>query len=216
MGNTISTIIAPTPTQVDPKDQTEVRKALSDLTQSVNTQFNSIANSSSPIWQPYPAGTYIFPSGNQTVLAGILAFGATVTAPTFGTGSVLKAWWRDNGKTIDIMYNISQTTATGTTAGAGAYLLPLPAGKLFDPAFGLNLLIGVSGWTLGMYYISGGTLYVANGWLYYATTNTFAITLQYADSNGTANVASWGPGAAPPSALSQLSAGGIVCGIPVQ
>src|SRR5512147_724847 len=82
-----------------------------------------------PDWQPYPAGTYAFPSGNQVATEGQLKIGAVTTAPTFGTGTILKAWYRDFGSTIDIYIRIQQTSTSGANIGSGIYLIPLPLGK---------------------------------------------------------------------------------------
>jgi hypothetical protein len=214
MATTSSIIIAPTPTQVDPKDQTEVRKALSDLTQSVNTQFNSLnipSAYSGPAWKAYPDGTYVFPSGNQTVIAGILPIGAVTTAPTFGTGTILKAWWRDYGKTIDIWIQISQSTLSGAASGTGIYLIPLPLGKLFDT----NIIMS-TGLYDGQAFGSGSLR--ANG--YFASvcsvaynSNTFKLSGLY---SGGAISFEWNSGVLQPSAFSSLTFGMIACGIPIQ
>lgn len=132
-------IIPPTPTQKDSNDQIEIRKAFNDLSANVSQQINNVYTSFPtivptifPTWQPYPAGTYVFPSGNQSPASGILTVGAVTTAPTFGTGSVLRAWYRSWGSTIDIMWQLIQSSTTGSAVGNGIYLFPLPLGFTLD------------------------------------------------------------------------------------
>jgi len=88
----------------------------------------ALVNTEISAWKPYPAGTYVFPSGNQTVAEGVLAMGATTTAPTWGTTTTKNAWYRDNGETIDIRLELYQTSNTGNINGNGTFLLPMPLG----------------------------------------------------------------------------------------
>lgn len=62
-----------------------------------------------------------------------LAIGATTTAPTKGSSIAFdKAYWRRIGDSIQISYSYLQNGVTGTAAGNGIYLFPLPAGVEVD------------------------------------------------------------------------------------
>lgn len=61
-----------------------------------------------------------------------MTIGATTTAPTKGTTSVDKAYWRRVGDHVEIRYEYKQTAAGAS--GTGTYLFPLPAGLVMDTA----------------------------------------------------------------------------------
>ena len=94
-------------------------------------------NYTEPLWLPYPAGEYTFPSGVQNVSAGVLAIGATITAPAQATTCVNRAFYRDHGpgKTIDILLEYTHANNAGSTTGAGTYLVPLPRNFTLDTNF---------------------------------------------------------------------------------
>jgi hypothetical protein len=199
-------IISPTPTQNDPKDQTELRKSLSDLTQGVNNQFNSLSSTST--WQLYPAGTYNFPSGPQTLPAGTLPMGAVTTAPTWGTGGTQFAKWRDNGKSIDVLFKGSQT-AIGTN-GSGFYLISLPPGKLLDTSL-IGSYIGALYGNAGL-APSDGLMIQCLG---YSATSLF-FNIMVTSTAGAAIYTTWDSAHYNLGAFSLMNLGGILCGIPIQ
>jgi hypothetical protein len=88
-----------------------------------------------PAWQPYPAGTYSFPSGNQAVAAGVLPIGASATAPTFGNGAIKKAKFRNWGSSLDLFIDIQNVSTTGGNNGSGTYYIPLPLGYQLSKHF---------------------------------------------------------------------------------
>jgi hypothetical protein len=178
-----------------------------------------------PVWQSYPSGTYVFPSGNQNVAAGVLPIGATTTAPTFGNGTVKIAYWRDHGKTIDIRFDIFQTTSAGTAAGNGDYFLPLPLGKLFDTTM-LTLSSGnFSGSMLGgVPFCSDTGALVDSGTINFRAKNNGATTaymsgifhLVEQTSGFAAYLWNSTSSAASPAGAGNLTISGIITGIPVQ
>jgi len=149
-------------------------------------------------WKPYPAGTYVFPSGNQTVAEGVLAIGAITTAPTLGTVTIKKAWYKDNGnKTADIMFSVTQTSNAGAANGTGLYLIPLPLGMLIDSSIvqlgttlfdGSNIgLIGgiITGYqgTFAFKALSTSTLYAAISYTGIAqSSNGWGVVFRFADT----------------------------------
>jgi hypothetical protein len=62
--------------------------------------------------------------------AGVITIGATTTAPTKGTTSKDKFYWRRVGDSMEIRYEYTQT-GSGTT-GTGDYLVSIPSGYLVD------------------------------------------------------------------------------------
>lgn len=59
-----------------------------------------------------------------------MTVGATTTAPTKGTITIDKAWYRRVGDSVQIMYEYGHTT--GGAAGSGTYLFPIPPGLNVD------------------------------------------------------------------------------------
>ena len=147
-----------------------------------------------PQWQPYPSGTYSFPSGNQTVASGVLAVGAQTTAPSFGTGAIMTAQYRDWGSTIDIALHI-ESTATAPSNGNGAYFFPLPLGKVFD-ATRCSLSSAVTNGTalpgVVAYGLAGGVNYVMAASLSpYTTTYGYIYGSYLVGSTGASSVFQW-------------------------
>ena len=62
-----------------------------------------------------------------------LTIGATTTAPAKATTTTTDiAQWRRIGSDMEITYHYTATTLTGSTAGTGTYLYPLPSGYTVD------------------------------------------------------------------------------------
>ena len=219
------------PSTLLPQDNTpeQIQKANLDLLKKINTTAQGSAdiinqiksNQYQPQWQPYPAGAYVFPSGTQTVLAGVLPIGAITTAPTFGTGTTSQAWFRYNGKTIDVMWQILQPTLTLAAAGSGVYLVPMPLGKLMDTNF--VVLGSTAAGTIGSSFQGMALRAVIAAVTYICSTNAipisqsyFQIVGNYSSSSGTANVIQWGSVGFNPNACTTLSFTGIITGIPIQ
>jgi len=99
-------IISPSPTQVDSKDQTEIRKALSDLTQSVNNELNNL-NVETIILNSGAASTYnmllsIFRpvKYKKYILYNIGVGQYTIVYDSLGVNPLLS-----NGCTAEFIYN---------------------------------------------------------------------------------------------------------------
>jgi len=172
-----------------------------------------------PAWQPYPAGTYSFPSGNQIASLGDLKIGAATTAPTFGSGTILKAWWRDWGNGIDIFYKIYQTSTSGANSGSGLYLLPLPLGKSLNTTFVTTSTTQNNATHVGkLSMIAFGTdTYYVDAQLSAYGASYFSLHGPYANSNGAAQQVIWSSsGIGNTANYSIINISGIVCGIPIQ
>ena len=72
----------------------------------------------------------IGPVVTDTVNAGAITIGATVTAPTKGTRTADSVSWMRIGDSAYFSYQYNQTAAG--TAGSGEYLISLPSGMSFD------------------------------------------------------------------------------------
>jgi len=167
-------------------------------------------------WLPYPAGTYVFPSGNQTVAVGLLPIGAGTTAPTFGTGATKMAWYKDNGnKTIDIRVDIYQASATGSSAGSGTYLIPLPLGYNIDSSICTIAASAADASSIGTIRgvaIGASTNYAAFACLTFSTT-LMILAGPTTNSTGAAGVISW-DSASFASTTAKLNITGTISGIP--
>ena len=219
------------PSTLLPQDNTpeQIQKANLDLLKKINTTAQGSAdiinqiksNQYQPQWQPYPAGAYVFPSGTQTVLAGVLPIGADTTAPTFGTGTTLKAWWRDNGKTIDIFWQILQSTLVGTVIGSGAYYFPMPLGKIMDTSFVTTTTsalpyAGTSFDGISIRAINAGNGYFTAMHTMAASTTLLFLSGSYLNSVGASGVFVWGSAGFAATSFNPLSVSGIITGIPIQ
>lgn len=88
-----------------------------------------------------------------------LTIGATTTAPTLGTTTVNQAYWRRVGDSMEIKYDLREST--NGTDGNGTYLFPLPAGYSIDlnkAVANNNLGNGIVG--IASAIISDTTIYV--------------------------------------------------------
>jgi hypothetical protein len=177
-----------------------------------------------PAWLPYPAGTYVFPSGNQVVAAGVLPIGASTTAPTFGTGTVMKGYYRDHGKTIDLRLSVTQTSTTAAAAGSGCYYLPMPLGKLIDTSIvslstnDVSNLGRFDGQILGSGKLTA-TPYFGVTWLTGFSTILLECMLNYVNiGSGGSNGGQWGTtgnASFTPNSYAQLHASWECFGIPI-
>lgn len=61
-----------------------------------------------------------------------LTVGATTTAPTPGTTTWNKAFWRRVGDSMEIRYRIAGDPTAGGVEGSGTYLFPIPSGHTID------------------------------------------------------------------------------------
>lgn len=61
-----------------------------------------------------------------------LVIGGSTTAPTTGTVSVNKAFWRRVGDSAEVMYEYFQTALGSAANGSGTYLFPLPSGLVVN------------------------------------------------------------------------------------
>jgi hypothetical protein len=214
-------------------DPLEIQKADLDLLKKINEAYTtlvdaeaaSVASLQAQIdalkagkyvpapWVPYPAGTYSFPSGNQTASAGDLLVGATVTAPAWGTTSTKKAWYRDNGKTIDIMGAIHQTASAGAAAGSGYYVFSLPLGKSFDTSVcQIGTPVGLDGQNLGFMFVFA-TGYTGTGPCLASGTNL--ISGNFIWQGASAGQGVWGSAAFPPPSYALYHLSFTILGIPV-
>lgn len=203
----------------------EVNTALTDSeaasVASLQAQIDALkAGSYAPgLWLPYPAGTYVFPSGNQTVAEGVLAVGAVTTAPTFGNGSSQKAWYKSNGnKTIDIMISILQPTATGAANGTGFYRIAMPLGITLDSSFYSNTSNNYDGSSIGIFgfrAIISGTGVVATASAVVVSSSLIEFVVSDTTTGGGANANVWGSTFIQPSTTSSLAVTGIISNIPI-
>lgn len=75
-------------------------------------------------------------SSSQTTMVGSdwisypLLVGGSISAPSLGTTTVNSAVWRRVGDSMEIKYDLNQTSAG--SSGSGTYLLPIPAGYSID------------------------------------------------------------------------------------
>lgn len=93
--------------------------------------------------------------------------GATTTAPGYGPGYTQSAHWARYGQVMEIQYNLFHNTAG--TAGAGAYLFPLPSSAYIDTTKALvpeilanSTLAGHRGQLVGTAYFGETSLGDAN------------------------------------------------------
>lgn len=64
-------------------------------------------------------------------LDGTITIGGTTTAPSKGTTTLDRVWWRRVGENLQARYEYSQSTV-GASAGSGDYLIALPASLQAD------------------------------------------------------------------------------------
>jgi len=95
-------------------------------------------------------------------------FGATTTAPTFGTLTRDKIWFRRVGDTLFVRVELEQTSAGG--AGSGDYLLALPLGLSIDTSKCQTdnaAPVTFPKTTLGTFQVAPNTAYVGfGGWVH--------------------------------------------------
>jgi len=217
------TIIGPAPMLKESSDQIEVRKAFNDMAKTVSDAFNkpnTAASNSYPVWTPYPAGSYVFPSGSQSASAGQLTVGAVTTAPAFGAGAVLQAYYRNWGKSVDLMWFLQQTAASAS-AGSGFYLLPMPLGILIDTtlaSLGLttDTVIGSAYQGMMLRGFDGANTWNAIMSLVPITTTYFQAVVTYTSTAGVANNNLWRSTVFNPNGYTKLNVSGIITGIPIQ
>jgi hypothetical protein len=173
-------------------------------------------------WKPFPAGNYGFSSGTQTVAEGILAVGASTTAPTFGTGTVKKGWYHDNRDgTIDTMYYIKQTTNAGVANGTGTYQFPIPNIFAFDLSFLTRTSNGYDGSTCGTLKLSSlnttplRTLATGFATVTDASFNNFIFPMTSLDAAGGSVIGLWSATFFQPSTRTEFTMSGVISRIPV-
>jgi hypothetical protein len=169
-----------------------------------------------PAWQPYPAGTYSFPSGNQAVAAGVLPIGASATAPTFGNGAIKKAKFRNWGSSLDLFIDIQNVSTTGGNNGSGTYYIPLPLGYQLDTSQIALTTTGVDGSCIAVGSFFSITA-ARNGTIVLkAISSTLLVGVIFCGPNGgTIVTALWSTATGLP-ASEVFNLGGIVTGIPIQ
>jgi len=205
------------------KTALDLLSKINKVSQSAENALNAVKKTipstyTPPAWRPYPAGTYSFPSGNQAVAEGVLAIGATTTAPTKATTNTSKIWYRDWGTTIDIMFIYSHTSNAGAAAGSGDYLIPLPLGKTFDSNFvttAANLMC--TKFSTANLLMDTGTFFsaVLEPGAYNSSCLVFLTT--YANSAGSANTGTWSSvNFNIAAAATRYCVSGTITGIPIQ
>lgn len=103
-----------------------------------------------------------------------LVIGATTTPPTKATVTTDNvAYWRRVGGDMEITYHYAHSSATGTAAGSGTYLFPIPTGYTIDTTRMSSSTGGIV--VAGPAAINAPTPANAGGWVSPVSTTQFAM-----------------------------------------